>query len=837
MLTDEGPEIGEPEIGAASIAVDEDDIPTVVGNAGGVDDLADADVSFSGTLSNFDYGIDGPGDVVLTAVADTGLTTLAGNAVKTVWDGVNHVLTGKDAVTDDDVFTLTLTEDSSGNPTGDYTFALLAPVAHAAGLNENNETFSIDVTITDKEGESDSSHINVLIEDDGPSITVSTTEDTESQLLVDETDLSVNDTKNFAGSFTNGTPDAGADGQSGTVVTTYTLGITADTDSGLVDTATGEKVILSVTAGGVVEGRTETSNDLVFTVSATNTGDVTLDQVRAMVNPISPDNHDEPISLSDELITLTREDTITDRDGDTAKDDATLEIGANLTFEDDGPTITNPQDAILTNEIGNVLTGADLGIDFGADGAAAVAAIALTPEVGTNPSDTDTFGFAINSDGDLLTSTVDGVTYNLVYVQNTVDGSVTAYQADVGTTNPSSVAVFTLTPDVATGTYSVSIVGQLDGQAFTTGNVIDSANAVGGGNDEILLYNVDDLYVLATARTVDDNTIATVNHATAHGLSVSQDMEVNKDVNDTLILHFADSDIGAKDWDGDGIGTDLDSDDLNATTPTQIEAFAADVTNAVYLTEVTFELSKWKNGDEAEWTVFKDGADVTPTNNTLSYANGDSFTISVAGGFNEIHFTAPAGGYAVKSMYVDNTEDFAAVDHTINVGVTATDGDGDVVYESSTLEVTFDGDGVIEGTASDEAIDYTSTTSIDGGDGFDTLMLSDGISLDFSDTNIADIENIEAIDLSSNSTLETISLSLTDVLDMTDANNELTIKGDDIDGDHVIITNDLDIGTNPSQWVDNGSVTDNGIVTFNYSTNNGMDSLTLTVDEDIYTMV
>jgi len=71
---------------------------------------------------------------------------------------------------------------------------------------------------------------------------------------VDETVLATDTTANFTSGF-------GADG-AGTVVA-YALGVVAAA-SGLVDTATGQAVNLSMTTGDVVEGRTATSNDLVF---------------------------------------------------------------------------------------------------------------------------------------------------------------------------------------------------------------------------------------------------------------------------------------------------------------------------------------------------------------------------------------------------------------------------------------------------------------------------------------------------------------------------------------------------------------------------------------------
>ncbi|MFS2073145.1 DUF5801 repeats-in-toxin domain-containing protein, partial [Pseudomonas sp. CT11-2] len=89
---------------------------------------------------------------------------------------------------------------------------------------------------------------------------------------------------NFSSAF-------GADG-AGTL--TYALGVVAGA-SGLTDTATGEAVNLSLN-GSVVEGRTATTNLLVFTVSVAANGDVTLDQQRAVVHP-DPTNPDDSTSL------------------------------------------------------------------------------------------------------------------------------------------------------------------------------------------------------------------------------------------------------------------------------------------------------------------------------------------------------------------------------------------------------------------------------------------------------------------------------------------------------------------------------------------------------------
>src|SRR5262249_49486887 len=141
--------------------------------------------------------------------------------------------------------------------------------------------------------------------------------------------------------------------------------------SGLVDTATNEAVNLSLN-GSVVEGRTATSNDLVFTVSVDASGNVTLDQKRAVVHTpdTGPDQSTTP--AADNLVQLTA--TITDKDGDSAS--ATLNIGQNLVFKDDAPTIsttgTEPTLTVDESVLGTDATqsfAANFSSAYGADGA------------------------------------------------------------------------------------------------------------------------------------------------------------------------------------------------------------------------------------------------------------------------------------------------------------------------------------------------------------------------------------------------------------------------------------------------------------------------------------
>ncbi|RWM02697.1 MAG: hypothetical protein EOR68_06625 [Mesorhizobium sp.] len=326
--------------------------------------------SFAANFSS-GYGTDGAGTLTYAlsiAAGSTGLVdTATGQAVVLSVNG-SGVVEGRTATSNDLVFTVSVSS------TGSVTLDQIRAVVHSDTTNDDDsKTLAADnliqltATITDKDGDHQSATLNIgqnlNFKDDGPSISTTGTEPT---LTVDETVLATNDTKSFAANFSSA---FGADG-AGTL--TYALSVTAGS-TGLVDTATGQAVVLSVNGSGVVEGRTVTSNDLVFTVSVSGTGSVTLDQIRAVVHPTTDPDESKTLA-ADNLIQLTA--TVTDKDGD--HHSATLDIGQNLNFKDDGPTITKPFDGdqsagngtgtheTLSNIVGQQATG-DFGYSIGSD--------------------------------------------------------------------------------------------------------------------------------------------------------------------------------------------------------------------------------------------------------------------------------------------------------------------------------------------------------------------------------------------------------------------------------------------------------------------------------------
>ncbi|WP_442764147.1 DUF5801 repeats-in-toxin domain-containing protein, partial [Malikia spinosa] len=203
-------------------------------------------------------------------------------------------------------------------------------------------------TVTDADGDVATHSLDLSagvfsLEDDGPSIAVSATAPAAASLQVDESLLGTNVSVSFANRFGN-TPSYGADG-AGKVSSAFVLGIkSVGADSGLVDTATGNAIYLYLSGNDVV-GRVgsaiatpDPAGAVAFRVS--NSGAlVTLDQVSAIMHPTTQPNEAKSLSAAD-LITLTRTDTITDRDGDSNTGSNSINLGSAISFLDDGPTTT-----------------------------------------------------------------------------------------------------------------------------------------------------------------------------------------------------------------------------------------------------------------------------------------------------------------------------------------------------------------------------------------------------------------------------------------------------------------------------------------------------------------
>ncbi|MFC6690113.1 DUF5801 repeats-in-toxin domain-containing protein [Pseudomonas lini] len=363
----------------------------------------DATQNFAANFTSA-FGADGPGTLTyaLGVVAGaSGLTdTATGEAVNLSLNGT--VVEGRTATTGLLVFTVSVAAN------GDVTLDQQRAVVHPDATNPDDSTsltsddlVTLTATTTDGDGDSVQATLNIgsnlVFKDDGPSITTTGEEPT---LTVDETVLATGATQNFAANFTSA---FGADGP-GTL--TYALGVVAGA-SGLTDTATGEAVNLSLN-GTVVEGRTATTNLLVFTVSVAANGDVTLDQQRAVVHPDATNPDDSTSLTSDDLVTLTA--TTTDGDGDSVQ--ATLNIGSNLVFKDDGPSITTTGEEPTLTVDETVLT-TDATQNFAAN---------FTSAFGADGAGTLTYALGVVAGASGLTDTATGEAVNLSLNGTVVEG-------------------------------------------------------------------------------------------------------------------------------------------------------------------------------------------------------------------------------------------------------------------------------------------------------------------------------------------------------------------------------------------------------------------------------
>src|SRR5574338_234125 len=383
----------EPEAGTIAVQLDDDALAG--GIAGGPGDDPDS-VNAAGFLP----GSGGDGDLewdLLASGAPSGFTYV---------DGPNGSILVQQVQNGNTVTVLTITVDPD---TGAYTVTQNAAILHAAGDNENNALFTINYTVTDEDGDAAPGTLTINVDDDTPTVNVTAGPDssvnltTHDALTVGANSETVSTSANFGGVFGSTTVSPGADGAGSGTTSGYALSTTGGA-SGLFSHGV---AINLYSIGGVIVGSTATSataslNDssIVFTVSVSNTGVVTLTQLSQIdhtntdPSPGGAIFDDHSISLSDGAITLTRTESVTDRDGDTVTGSASVQIGANLHFLDDGPSIVaSGQEPSLTADettlsanasasFANMFTAA-----FGADGAAATNPITYTLGISASRSE------------------------------------------------------------------------------------------------------------------------------------------------------------------------------------------------------------------------------------------------------------------------------------------------------------------------------------------------------------------------------------------------------------------------------------------------------------------
>ncbi|TIF77947.1 enhanced entry virulence factor RtxA, partial [Legionella pneumophila] len=216
-------------------------------------------------------------------------------------------------------------------------------------------TGRISAVVTAKDSDGDVSNVEIpigqliIFEDDGPSVTMTVSDNNVITLNTQDADtiggLSDSDSVSFAAAFAV-TPNYGADG-AGTTVTTYALSVSAQgVDSGLDNN--GNNIYLYNIAGSVVGSTSATqagitTGNTIFSLGVnSSSGVVTLTQHQEVDHglPGASSNYAaQEAILNTGLVFLNATAVTTDGDGDTATASASLDLGGNVKFDDDGPSV------------------------------------------------------------------------------------------------------------------------------------------------------------------------------------------------------------------------------------------------------------------------------------------------------------------------------------------------------------------------------------------------------------------------------------------------------------------------------------------------------------------
>ncbi len=357
---DDGPTVALALSGTPSIQVDESTLNTSASDSG---------TSLSPTTG---FGVDGDGGSTYSLVDPAGINsglvdTLSNLPVKLGLDGADVVgfldndIDDAFSTGDDEVFRISI-----NSITGELTLNQLRALVHADELDPDDSINMVagkvfaNLQVTDGDGDTANSSVDISqifkFKDDGPTTTVSA--NATPLLQTDDTTLTTDDTDTDP-YVASPNDDGGADGQPSSTVLAYSLvDVAAGTATGLFDTLDGGAIVLDKIgtdlvgyvnkAGGADFG----AGDLeVFRVGIdSGTGQVTLDQKRAIKHDDGAEDNNDPQESNDETDgdpdTVLQQlsgpyiqvvATVTDGDGDsftTPPSLATLTIN----FLDDGPT-------------------------------------------------------------------------------------------------------------------------------------------------------------------------------------------------------------------------------------------------------------------------------------------------------------------------------------------------------------------------------------------------------------------------------------------------------------------------------------------------------------------
>ncbi|MFO8512177.1 DUF5801 repeats-in-toxin domain-containing protein, partial [Legionella pneumophila serogroup 8] len=627
-----------------------------------------------------------------------------------------NVITG--SLNGTDYFTITIDAAS-----GTVTFDQLASVWHANTANPDDQSalqalansLVVRATVMDADGDQAAYDLDVSqgvfqVKDDGPSVAVNvgneagillTTQDADT--IGTATDAAVT-SANFGNVFSN-TPTYGADG-AGSAVMSYSLGLIAASgaDSGL--DSNGSNIYLYDISGTIVGSTSATqagvnAGNTVFDLSVDGAGVVTLRQHAEIDHPIADDPSasgapfdDQLAVLGNNLVSLTATALTTDGDGDTATASERIDLGGNVRFADDGPSVT--MTVSDTNAITlNTQDAETIGALSDSDSASFATAFAVTPNYGADGAGTTVTTYALSVSAQGVDSGLDN-NGNNIYLYNiagSVVGSTSATQADITTGNTifslgvnSSSGVVTLTQhqEVDHGLPGASSNYAAQEAILNTGLVFLNATAMttdGDGDTATASASLDlggnvkfDDDGPSVTMTVSDNNAITLN---------TQDAETIGALSDSDSASFATAFAVTPNYGADGAGTTVTTYALSVSAQ-GVDSGLDNNGNNIYLYNIAGSVVGSTSATQAG---------ITTGNTIFSLGVNSSSGVVTLTQHQEVDHGLPgaSSNYAAQEAILNTGLVF------LNATAVTTDGDGDTATASASLDlggnVKFDDDG------------------------------------------------------------------------------------------------------------------------------------------------
>ncbi|OWQ92884.1 beta strand repeat-containing protein [Sphingopyxis witflariensis] len=443
LVADSAPQFRNP----ANVVVDEDGLPGANADNGLAGEVTSTGLATANGSLTVDFGSDVPGTLAGSLVLNYGAgldTQLTVNGVAVTFEKVGDDLVG--SVAGNEVIRVALTTPTAGpgatQVTYGYTVTLSQAIDQAVAGSEDTDILSgIGFTVTDSDGTAAPGSFGVTIVDDIP--TISNVAGGGSVTL-DET--SGFDTVTSATAVIAASLAYGADGAAATGAAVYGIELSGggtSVASGIV-TAVGDFAItLFETSSTTIVGRYTDGGGVVrdaFTVTINADGTLTVQQLVALEHL-----QDGGVALHNDALTLNGliSATVTIKDGDDDTATAKTEIGDQISFLDDGPSVTASASgaALVLNDesatssvAATINTGAIVkGDDPNVGGTGAIstatsgtAVVTATPVYGADgaaASNALTYALAVTNATSGLTVT-DGSAINLVLDGNVIVGQV-----------------------------------------------------------------------------------------------------------------------------------------------------------------------------------------------------------------------------------------------------------------------------------------------------------------------------------------------------------------------------------------------------------------------------